>query len=179
MPTSENLRLIAALGTPFLALLSPLIALRVSRRLDFRREVRERKMRIFRILMATRARQLSMEHVEALNMIDVEFSEPTGPERTVAVAWKEYLDHLNRPSTMEGWGPRSDDLYFDLLYKMGVCLGYDFDKVHLKNQRYVPQAHGQPEADQKATRELTLEILRGERPVPIRLFDPPPPHRKL
>jgi hypothetical protein len=176
----DDLRLIAAFSAPVCALLSPLIALRVSRRLDARREVRERKMKIFRTLMANRARQLSIEHVEALNMIDVEFSEPKGPEKVVAVAWKEYLDLLNKPATTEGWGPRTDDLYFDLLYKMGVCLGYDFDKVHLKNQRYFPQGHGQTETDQRVTRELMLEILRGARPVPIRLFDPPvPPPTKL
>lgn len=83
--TADDLRLVAALSAPVCALLSPLIALRVSRRLDARREVRERKMKIFRTLMATRARRLSMEHVEALNMIDVEFSERHGPEKAVAV----------------------------------------------------------------------------------------------
>src|SRR5439155_23554849 len=53
--------------------LAPLVALRVSVWLDRRKEKRQRQFLIFQTLMATRASGLAPEHVQALNMIDVEF----------------------------------------------------------------------------------------------------------
>ena len=68
-------------------LLSPLIALQVSDRLQQSRERRQRKVHVFRTLMATRAAALAPDHVQALNVIDVEFygSEPVGIELPVTV----------------------------------------------------------------------------------------------
>lgn len=56
--------------------LGPVVAVRLTRFLDDRKEVRERKLWIFKTLMATRAYTLAQTHVEALNRIDLEF-EPT------------------------------------------------------------------------------------------------------
>jgi uncharacterized protein DUF6680 len=153
----------------FGTLLSPLIALRVSRWLDNRRNRKERQLRVFRTLMATRARQLSMEHVEALNMIDVEFFGCGRVEKDVAVAWKEYLDHLNRGPANEAWASKSNDLFVELLYRMAICLGYDFDKVHIKNQSYSPVAHGDLETDQRLVRKGVISLLNGELALPIRV----------
>ncbi|MDE2314976.1 MAG: hypothetical protein KGK06_01085, partial [Xanthomonadaceae bacterium] len=55
-------------------LLSPLIAVQVTRYLDNKKEVRERQLWIFKTLMATRASSMSPHHVEALNRIDLEFT---------------------------------------------------------------------------------------------------------
>lgn len=153
----------------FGTLLSPLIALRVSRWLDDRRSRRERQLRVFRTLMTTRARALSMEHVEALNMIDVEFFGRSRAEKDVAAAWKEYLDHLNRPPATEAWASKGTDLFTELLYRMAICLGYDFDKVHIKNQSYSPVAHGDLETDQRLVRKGVISLLNGETALPIRV----------
>lgn len=159
---------VPVLGT----LLSPLIALRASRWLDNRRDRRDRQLRVFRTLMATRARALSMEHVEALNMIDVEFYGGGRLEKDVAVAWKEYLDHLNqRTPATEAWASKGNDLFIELLYRMAICLGYDFDKVHIKNQSYSPVAHGDLETDQRLVRKGVISLLNGERALPIRVGD--------
>ena len=132
-------------------------------------------MKVFRTLMARRAMQLSIDHVEALNMIDVEFSKTSGPERVVAVAWKEYLDHLNKPAASEGWSPRKEDLYCELLYKMALCLGYDFDKVHIKNQSYSPIAYSNLEEEQRTIRQCVMAVLNGERSIPIHTGAAPVP----
>ena len=55
-------------------LLAPLIAVQVQKWLEHHRENRERKLRVFKTLMATRAATVSPDHVQALNMIDLEFS---------------------------------------------------------------------------------------------------------
>ena len=77
-------------------LLAPLVALQIQRRLDFRREIRERKLAIFRTLMTTRANKVSVSHVESLNMIDIEFfgdsDKERGPPKTSdAVLWRAML----------------------------------------------------------------------------------------
>ncbi len=148
-------------------LLAPLVAVQVSKRLDIRREVRGRKLAVFRALMTTRATKLGTAHVEALNMIDVEFHGEGSDDKVVRNAWKQYLDHLNRYSDSEAWGAKADDLFVELLHNMGRGLGYDFDKVHIKNQSYWPQAHGNLEWEQQLYRRGVIELLHGKRSLPV------------
>lgn len=157
-------------------LFAPLIALQVSRYLDRRRETRDRKMKVFRTLMATRARKLGQDHVEALNMIDIEFAGSSPRETQVTRAWKMYLDHLNRPSISgEAWLAKSEELFVDLLFQMAVCLGYDFDKVHIRSQSYAPRAHGDMENDQYTIRKAAIALLQGEAVLPVRMTQVPGP----
>ncbi len=53
--------------------LGPIVAVQLTRYLDNKKEIRERKLWVFKTLMATRASALSPHHVEALNRIDLEF----------------------------------------------------------------------------------------------------------
>ena len=54
-------------------LLSPLIAVQVTERLNNSKEAKNRRIMIFGSLMATRATAMNPMHVEALNRIDIEF----------------------------------------------------------------------------------------------------------
>lgn len=150
--------------------LSPLIAVQVTRRLDDRNEEKGRKLRIFKTLMATRAYNLSPAHVEALNSIDLEFSQKKKDERPVVERWQEYLDHLgNRQMEPAVWNIRRVDLLVELLYEMGGVLGYDFSKTQIKNGTYAPTAHGQIEDEQSRIRALVLDLLDGKRDLPMRV----------
>ena len=73
-------------------ILGPIAAVQVEKIIAKHRNTRDRKLSIFKTLMATRGSILSYQHVEALNRIDLEFQE----EEYIAVvrAWKEYFDHL-------------------------------------------------------------------------------------
>jgi hypothetical protein len=52
----------------------PIVAVQLQTLLERRREKRERKLKVFRTLMATRARKAAdPSHVEALNLIGIEF----------------------------------------------------------------------------------------------------------
>ena len=53
--------------------LGPIVAVRLTRYLDNKNEIKNRKLELFRTLMSTRAYSISWEHVSALNRIDVEF----------------------------------------------------------------------------------------------------------
>ena len=78
-------------------ILSPIIALRVQTALEKRRDATNRKLAIFKTLMTYRATPLSPYFVQALNLIDVEFS--ANSEKPVREAWKVLLDHLSTWAT--------------------------------------------------------------------------------
>ncbi|MGP9688126.1 DUF6680 family protein [Psychrobacter sp. AOP22-C1-C5] len=152
----------------FAVLFGPIIAVQLTRYLDRIKEIRERKLNIFKTLMATRAYNVSWAHVEALNRIDLEFDHNNKKEKAVIAAWKEYLDLLSNSSiSSEQWSIRRVDLMVELLYKMANVLDYDFDKTHIKNSFYSPIAHGATEEEQAALRRGLLEVLEGTRQIPI------------
>lgn len=71
-------------------LIAPFLAVFAQRQIDLWREQRQRKLWVFKTLMATRGRTLSPEHVQALNMIELEFQKSS--EKPILDAWKEYYD---------------------------------------------------------------------------------------
>src|SRR5256712_10898717 len=109
---------VAEILTIIAILLSPLFALRVSDRLAEIKDRKQRRFRVYRTLMASRARRLAPDHVEALNLIDVEFHGSDKKSKSVLSAWKAYLDHLNtdREPNTAVWDSKRDDLFVDLLY---------------------------------------------------------------
>lgn len=166
-------------------LLAPVIAVQVDKYLDKNRSRKERKLNIFKTLMSTRGRIIDPRHVEALNMIDLEFD----GVRPVTDAWKAYLDHLtNMPkypisegksddekrsekaiydSKMESWGNQREDFLADLLHTMGASLEYEFDKTHIKRSIYAPQGHADIENEQQFIRRSVIELFMGRLALPI------------
>lgn len=144
-------------------LLSPLIALQVSARLDALKERRQRKVAIYRILMATRAQNLIWDHINALNSIDIDFAGPGKKDKAVRDKWKEYLDHLGddqmEPSQ---WATTRIEKLVEVLFVMGPAVGYSFDKVHLKRGIYSPRFHGRLEEDNEAIRTMARQLLEGK-----------------
>ena len=96
-------------------------------------------------------------------------------EKKVLEAWKAYHDHLNDksypPDRMPEWLTRQIDLLIDLLHEMAVCLGYaDFDKTHIKNSWYAPQAHSDIEVEQQTIRQGFAGIFSGKASFPVTSF---------
>ena len=153
----------------------PIVAVQLTRYLDDRREIRGRKLKIFKTLMATRSYTVSWAHVEALNRIDLEFDKHRGKERAVLEAWREYLDLLsNDKLSPDQWSTKRVDLLVELLHKMAIVLNYDFDKTQIKNSSYSPVAHGNMESQQEALRRGAIELLNGTRAVPIYITNSQP-----
>lgn len=171
-------------------LVAPLLAVQAEKFLDRRRNKRERKLNVFKTLMATRGRVLDPRHVESLNMIDLEFD----GEASVTDAWKAYLDHLaNMPKfpTTEGktedqinsekalydsqmvtWSDNRENYLADLLYSMGKSLDYKFDKTHIKRSIYAPQGHVDIENDQQFIRKALIDLLLGKLALPVETITP-------
>jgi hypothetical protein len=120
--------------------------------------------------MATRGARTSPEHVQALNMIDFEFYGNGAKDRAVLEAWNEHRDHLNTPYTAETvshWVLRQDELFVELLVRMSLCLGYRFDRRHIKNSAYSPVAHGNLERDQNIIRAGLVDLFSKRFAVPV------------
>lgn len=116
--------------------------------------------------MATRANVVAPVHVEALNRIALEFSPKRAGEKVVLDAWEQYHDHLGAVQN-QNWSGRRVDLMVELLHAMSKTVGYSFSKTQIKNGIYTPVAHGELEEDQIAMRKMLLEVLRGQRSIPI------------
>src|SRR6202521_4115743 len=78
--------------TIFAIYYGPIKALKIQRTLDAEREERNRKLSIFKTLMSYRVTRLAPPFVQALNLIDVEFTANNEKEKTVREAWKELND---------------------------------------------------------------------------------------
>src|SRR2546426_6488477 len=154
---------VAEILTIIAILLSPLFALRVSDRLADLKDKKQRRFRVYRTLMASRATRLAPDHVEALNLIDVEFHGSDKKSKAVLNAWKAYLDHLNteREPNTAVWDSKKDDLFVDLLYEMSRHVGYDFDKTHIRRTSHYPMGHGHLEIHQDIIRKALPAILQG------------------
>ena len=142
---------------------------------------RERQRQIFKTLMATRATTLSVDHVQALNRIELEFN--GRGDKEVQGAWRLYHAHLsNVPSSTnqplgEQWSKKSEDLRADLLFSMAQRLGYgDIDKAQIIQSAYYPEGHGRDAFEQATGRRLILEILSGEKALPVKITQPLSPN---
>jgi hypothetical protein len=153
-------------------LFGPVAAVQVDRFISRRRERMNRKHDIFKTLMATRGNPISYKHVEALNRIDLEFSDDRKYKKVVQT-WKEYFDNLSQNVDDENrhtWSSRNEDLLANLLLEMSRSLGYDFDKVLIKRNIYYPKGQWHTEQELDIIRRAALEVLLGQRSLPFHLI---------
>jgi hypothetical protein len=149
-------------------LVSPLLAVQVTEYLRSRRDMRDRRLYVFRTLMATRAAGLDPQHVAALNMIDVEFYGSDRNSRAVLEACRLYLEHHNRSTvTSDTWSEKREELLIDLLQKMGASLGYEMDKVSIRNTSYFPRGYGDYQYEWQLVRKYLVALLEGKRWIPV------------
>jgi hypothetical protein len=154
----------------------PLFALWIQRNSDDRRELRKRKLEIFRKLMITLKVPLNPNHVDAINMIPVEFHASRKADKEVLAAWRVYASHLNQRTgdgeQLARWLEKKFDLLVDLVHVMGRSLGYDLDKAAIRDNMYVPQGYEDIENQWRRIRAAWLEVLNGERPLPMTMVGP-------
>jgi hypothetical protein len=129
--------------------------------------------------MTTPKARLSVDHVRALNMIDVSFygvrifflHRQTASEKKVITAWKIYLDNL--ATEMDGWTEpqmqfhwaERDKQFGTLLVAIAAAVGYTFDEVHIKKAGYIPVAHNEIEEKQRQLLDSAVSVLRGDQPI--------------
>ncbi|WP_408361166.1 DUF6680 family protein [Paraburkholderia sediminicola] len=159
----------------------PILAVQAQKLVERTRASAQRRDWIFSTLMATRQARVSVDHVRALNMIDLAFygrrvlGKVWRSKRLQAVldAWHDYHAHLtlpqqNRPANegeQRDWNGRYDELFTNLLDRLAAAMNYKFERAALKGGSYSPEAHGTVELQQQAMRHLAIEVLAGNKPL--------------
>lgn len=150
-------------------LLGPISAVQIQKWLETWRGVRERRLLVFKTLMATRVTNLSPEHVQALNSIPIEFY----GKKKILDKWEEYYDHLGDKSIApELWGTKRIELFVQLMGLISVSLGYKFNVSEVK-KIYHPTGHANIENEQHEIREHVLRLLRGEQALNLAIKEFP------
>jgi hypothetical protein len=154
---------------------APLFALRINTKVLEMKEAKQRKLEVFKTLMATRAARLSPKHIEALNSVEVEFYGSDKKSKKVFNAWKAYIDQLGhtpegKEPSEEAWGKwieKGTDLFTELISAMAEYLGYDFDPVHIKRHSYYPRLYGSMEEELTTIRKGLVRIFERKDMFPI------------
>lgn len=167
------LSVVVAIAAVIATFKAPVIALHLQKKQDEDKERTNRKMWIYRTLMANRATRINPNFVQALNSIDMEFT--AEDEKEVRDAWRELLDHYN------DWAKMGDevanvrkatDLLSELLVKMGNSLGYKFARLDVKKAFYYPEGLSTVEQEQHALRRAALNLLSGQgAKLPVAIFE--------
>lgn len=142
--------------------------------------VRDRQTNVFSTLMATRRLQISTEHVNALNLIEVEFYR----KPTVLAAWKNYIGHLHGGPEDAAWIEKKDKLLAELLSNMAKVLNFKIDGLDIFRSGYAPGGWVHREDRANAAMEFVYQLATRQNTLPVLLVQggampgppaPPPP----
>jgi hypothetical protein len=150
----------------------PIFAVLVTRHIDNVRRTQERRLAVFRSLMATRRAMLSADKVTALNMVEIEFYRI----QSVQDAHRDVMAHINTPPPLPpGWNDRHRTLLTRLLSEMAQVLGYELQQLDVLEGGYYPQGFLDIDIEQQAVRRAFIEVLSGRRPLAVSPAAPAPP----
>jgi hypothetical protein len=157
--------------------MGPVLAVQAQKYIERAGENRRRKLHCFYTLMATRATRISNDHVQALNVIELEFNRGwfrnRSKEKAVVDAWRIHLDNLNQQfpdetdsASIKVWVERCEVSFNELLYSMAQAVGYkEFDRVQLKRGAYYTRGQGELDQTQRAILINLAKVLAGQQPI--------------
>ncbi len=169
--------------------LGPILAVQIQKFLERATVKKRAKLQIFKTLMSTRGLSMAPLHVQALNMIDVEFGRPlilgrsNKKERPVVDAWKTYMEHLykcpqntkdaNYEHDLKGWTENARHLLIELLFEMSKALEFDFDKVLLERQAYTPRGYHDDQSFRLFMQYQLASLFSGKSSLSVRIENLP------
>ena len=118
--------------------------------------------------MSTRRAFLSQDHVNALNLIELEFH----GETKVIDAWNAYLKHLSAPfdpKDGERVARERQGLLTKILSAMSTVIGINIEQLDIFEGGYIPQRAVDVETQQLAALGLLADIAQGKRALPIEI----------
>lgn len=160
-------------------LVGPVIAVHITRKNDERRAERARKLDIFRTLMRTRRMPVHVDHVGALNLVEIEFIDH---DRVIA-AWKAYLNNLSEvlPPIEEKVKhdaalKRRDSLLTKLIYEIAQTLNIKVEQLDILEGNYIPQGWLDDDWEQRLVRRHLITVLSGRGAIVTRSDQAVPAH---
>lgn len=163
-----------AIATIAAILLGPIAAVVVTRWMDDRSATRLRRYGVFRDLMRTRAAKISPPHVDALNLVEIEFHQFP----TVKSAWQRYMDNLFTTAPTDAgeqsnFFVRREQLFIKLVQEVAKTVGLkSVDITDVMTNNYYPQGWQNEQQEQQQVRQLLIQALSGTKPLSVRIFNP-------
>jgi hypothetical protein len=149
--------------TIFALIAGPIVAVLITRWFDQSRVIKDRQLDVFRALMRTRKAALSPDHVNALNLVEIDFY----GSKPVPATYKELIRHFNNYANSPQWAERHRTLLTKLLSEMAAHLGYQIPQLEVFEGGYYPTGFAQMEEQQVAMRLGLIELLSGKRTLPV------------
>lgn len=164
----------------FATLAGPILAVQAQKWVERATAARREKANVFYALMATRSSRLSIQHVQALNRIEVVFGnhfsllgirKQNSKDSVVLDRWKEYNAKLSEnigsdPARIPVWASESSNLFIELVHAMSKSVGANIDRAQIA-RGYNPVAHFEGEATQNAIAQAMLSALTGQSPFRV------------
>ncbi len=155
----------------------PLLAVLITVWLERRRRDYERRHNVFRSLMKTRRTWANPEHVEALNLVEIEFHGYS----YVLEKYRELIGYFETGLARrddetdaryaERQAERHSNLLSALLLAMSKHLGYGHNQFEILRGGYSPILHGQIEEEQTKIRKLFAGLHDGTMVLPVGVVD--------
>jgi hypothetical protein len=130
-----------------------------------------RRLHVFRTLMATRKIAISSNHVNALNLVEVDFYKC----RKIEEAWKEYKNHLMYNGLEDdSWLDKKERLFAQLLFEMAVKLGLNIPAMEIFRGGYAPKGWQHRDNRNVMAMEYLHNLSMGQAALPIFVMNPAP-----
>jgi hypothetical protein len=149
--------------------LGPIFAVSITLWRDDRKDTRNRRMFVFRNLMATRRMPISQEHVNALNLIEVEFYKCP----SVEARWRDYKNHLYTGPEDDEWRKKKEKLLANLLFEIGKVLDFQIPALEIFEGGYAPGGWEYRDARAGAVLEYILAMAKNTASLPMKVVEFP------
>jgi hypothetical protein len=146
--------------------LGPILAVALSLWREGVRTKYGRRLHVFRTLMATRQVGISNEHVNALNLIEVDFYKC----RKVQAAWNDYKEFLNDRSKLpasQQWLDEKEKLLAKLLSEIAVVLNFKIPAIDIFKGGYAPEGWAYRDTRAMGALEFIHELSEGKKVLPL------------
>jgi hypothetical protein len=165
----------------FATIAGPIFAVQAQKYLERWQWRRQQRIEIFYALMGTRATRLAPSHVNALNRIELEFRprrldwlfrQRAARDKAVIEAWRIYARHLHTDSDQSNavaWARDGSAHFYELLFKISVALGYDYQKSELLQGAYYPMGHAGTEELQQELLLNAVKVVKGQAALAMRV----------
>jgi len=169
--TADTWAVVAATG------LGPVLAVALTLRFTYWRETSgekySRRLKVFRTLMATRRVGISPDHVNAINLVEVDFYECAAVE----AEWKIYKKHLNDNSKPEdeAWRRTKEKLLSKLLFEIAKVLKFDIPAIEIFEGGYAPGGWAHRDMRYTGALEYLHELREGSNTLPLWIRGVTPP----
>lgn len=171
------------------AVMGPILAVAATRIVDELRDNRARRNAVFVSLMSTRRAQLTPEHVQALNLIEIEFanSQRVISELKAYMALMEErtlpLSRFERDEAVKSAQKQADEdlirrrrrAFGSLVQAIGKKIGRNVDRYDIVEGGYYPGGWGEAETLQLDNMRRINDILNWRERFPVHLWRMTPP----